>query len=269
MLAIEQKPVTSTGMNTVPATFTPLADLSGPTYDRNVSTLLSTLIRKDVAGNATGFLSRRPTEDERRALQERAVSLRSYLKRPNKEKVRVAISEMLLCYSKYQTIKADKNAEESFKEIVSKFVQELQDVPQFAILRACQAIRMGQASGISLEYPPSTMQVRACAMVYASSLFTEIRHVHAALTGEEETKPISPEERERVRQGLLELSARLGASVAADEAAQAEQRKKDSGYQDHFPATAQGLREMVGEEAWNAIPNASTYPHQNFRPLVK
>lgn len=135
-----------------------------------------------------------PEGETRAALRARAQVLLSALKSHDKTIKAALISQMIGCY-------APKDGEDK-KAVVVKFVEELSDIPTWAVWLACERIRMGTAPDISHVYRPSTIQVRVEAMRHVAPFRSQVRRITALLSAEKYIEPASEEMRERVG-GLL------------------------------------------------------------------
>jgi hypothetical protein len=111
-----------------------------------------------------------------------------------------AIAAMLDCWP--SLAKADKLA------LARKFVGETSDQPSWAVEKACMAIRLGQAPGVSFDFPPSTIRLREEVRRHTAPLLQEALEIRNLLEAEVEYVPTA-EERARVALGFQKLNETL------------------------------------------------------------
>jgi hypothetical protein len=161
-----------------------------------------------------------PTPEQRARLAARYRLLIEHLSDHDRRAVGAAVADLLACY---------RNAlrpNEDVKTVVAKYVQELAGVPTWACLRACAAIRLGQAPGISLAFPPSTIELRHLASSYCATVHREVRDIFEVLHARRGPTQISDEERLRVSTKLKTLASELREHAAQTVAADTEARSR-------------------------------------------
>lgn len=148
-----------------------------------------------------------PTASERRILSVRQSSLVLSLSGCDKKAVGAAVGEMLLCYPQFNRGKSvSKEEKQAFREAVTKYVQELADLPTWACQRACDDIRLGKAPDVSQDFPPSTIRVRALAEFYLVPIKAELNQIGEIQRGIEAPPQLSPEERKALGAKFQALS---------------------------------------------------------------
>ena len=181
-----------------------------------------------------------PGSYDREKLQVRRAALsKAAIGKSERKPAARAITEMLLCY------RNATRANEDVRDVVTKYVTELHDLPTWAIEMACNAIRLGQAKNISMTYPPSTIELRVLVLSYLKPLRDEMINIDQVLTAEKYREPISDAERQRVGVKMKNLADELR-DKASDEFS--EETKSEM--------ARKSLIGKVGEAAFDAIPNA-------------
>jgi hypothetical protein len=95
---------------------------------------------------------------------------------------------------------------------------EMQGLPDWAVTRACDAIRAGTVADVSKDFPPSIPRVRDLAESYCAEYRMEQDKISDALQGQPFIEPPSPEERERVLVKIKTFADELRADVERDNA---------------------------------------------------
>lgn len=141
---------------------------------------------------------------DRGVLRARQLSLLSCLDDHDVKAKAALVADMLGCYGGYKDETRDDK-----RKVVTKFVQELKEVPTWAVARACQAIKTGSAPDISMSRRPTTIEVRHCANTYLTPSRLELRRIAAVLGGKLARPPISEEEAKRVGESMRDLHRKL------------------------------------------------------------
>lgn len=173
-----------------------------------------------VVEGSTLLIDRLPTVSEREQLANRLARIEQALVAVQPEErtdAQQAIADLLMAYG---IVRADPNSAQT----VATYVYHLQNLPLFAIKRACEDVkngrvfdvdRNGNRRPIDATYPPSTIRLRAVADKHANELYAESLAFRRVLTARKLlANPISAEERKIVGEGL----AALGAEIRAREA---------------------------------------------------
>jgi len=144
-----------------------------------------------------------PSVEDRRRLSARNRSIVDGLSHFDQHAVASAVADCIACYRNF--IKS----EEAPEKVVAKYVKELQGVPTWACVQACDSIRAATAPGISLQYPFSTMQLRELAESYTLRFREEAARISSILRGKSLPAPISDEERAKVHRNLARLAHKM------------------------------------------------------------
>lgn len=185
-----------------------------------------------------------PNQDERKALSVRQRQLAESMTFDRKT-VGNLIAQLLNCYP--NPIKENETVE----EVISLFVRELSiepKVPTWAVSQAVSAVRLGQVQGVEIGKRPSTITVRRVADSFAWKVKAEIVNIQDVLKGRPAAPQVSPAQRvdigrrfDRLAHELRERNAGRDAQDAAEDAAR--------------------LAAMVGQAAFDALPDAKRKPH--------
>ena len=218
------------------------AYLSVPQRDDRADVILRMCKNNSYRQFGTLMMETVPSEDQREVLVRRRAELVASLTHDRKM-IGESVGEMLLGYAKYREMEAKE-----FRSTITHFVREFglpPAVPTWAVWKACSDIRMGTAEDIDLAFPPSTMALRRLCDSYAWAVRGELCVLNDVLAGRKASPPISAADHERIKLGLRALADELAAANAARDAP------------DIAPSlTAEDLKAMVGEDAWDAIPSA-------------
>lgn len=144
-----------------------------------------------------------PSPEVKERLQKRHRDIATNLSHHDRLAVAAAVSDVMACYRNF--VKAGENPE----KVVAKYVKELNGIPTWACVRACDAIRNGHAKDISLEFPFSTIQLRALAESYIKRLQDEAREISQIMLGGVLPAPASPEMRAKVGRNLARLAFKM------------------------------------------------------------
>jgi len=121
-----------------------------------------------------------------------------------------AVIDMLTCYTEFQRLSRN-----DVQVRAAKYIQEMKDLPLWAIETACMQIRMGNATGISPVHVPSTIDLRMYVMRWhvaavRQEAVTIDRILSAVPAGNPEP---SKEERARVTIKFRKLVEEMKASI--------------------------------------------------------
>lgn len=164
--------------------------------------------------NGKLWLRNMPTAASRQLLSVRVNALLASFKDHDRREIAIAVMEMLASYDVAQS-KQLTAAER--KAAVTVYVRELQGVPTWAILEACNKIRLGTASEISHTYKPTPIQLRVLAVEIASPWKREALQIGEILTAEKYQEGPSEEERGRVAVKMRTLADELKGELVASE----------------------------------------------------
>ncbi len=152
-----------------------------------------------------------PSPEVKERLQKRHRDITTNLSHHDQHAIAAAVSDAMACYRNF--IKATEDP----KKVVAKYVKELNGIPTWACVRACDAIRHNQAPGISLEFPFNTMQLRALAESYIHRLQDEAREISQIMLGGILPPPATPEMRARIGRGLARLAFKMRGDIKRDD----------------------------------------------------
>lgn len=136
-----------------------------------------------------------PTAAQRNVLRARWTDLRNHMQNMNNQIVVAALIELFGCY------RNGLRAGEEPRTVALKYLRELDGLPTWAIVRACEQIRGGAFDELK-TYPPSTIALRQIAKGYCEVPLTEMHQIAEVLQGEAAPEAISEAEKDRVH-GLL------------------------------------------------------------------
>ena len=189
-----------------------------------------------------------PTPADRQALGVRARALVSALKMSNVGEKAQSIGSMLACWR--DTLWGGADDPNARRKVIGKFVQEVDGIPTWAVQRACDTIRMGNAPskigdadlGISMAFPPSTVSVRKLAESYTNPFRKELTDIGDVLRAKKIEHAVPEAERESVKAGLTSLARDMRSRLEPDA---------------NDPAVIrESLINRVGQAAFDAIPDA-------------
>lgn len=155
-----------------------------------------------------------PTREERSQIATRLGMLANAIAQCKPKEIKDDIRSMLNCYPSHQKLSA-----EEANLIVAKYVSELQRFPAWAVARVCGQgglIRCGQAGGVGVTFPASTIEIGILVERRIAGLQQEMAEISSVLAGSEARASISPEERLIVGAKLRRLADSLGAKIADD-----------------------------------------------------
>lgn len=209
-----------------------LTDLYPVTTDRRVAAITQNVLtwERDIDGKY--FLSRELTYEEREFLRERRKMLAEALVRAQDKEIRKSVSQMLAGFLVGKDI-----PEENAKATIAQYIVTLRGLPLWAIERACQKFSRGEITidvieGVNRAYGPSTAQLYQVASGLVGEFYKELQEVDRAINGVLEYKP-TPEEVERVANGLRDLADDLRLKVQTEvEAERAGKRKPYQSFSD-------------------------------------
>lgn len=159
--------------------------------------------REPIPHGGALLLPTMPTKAERALLQARHKAIASHLLDFDKRIVARAVADVIGCYRNF--IKPNENPE----HVIAKYVKELQGIPTWACVRACNAIRNLQAPSFSIVHPFSTLQLRDLAESYVARLRDEAETISRILRAKPLPPPISEEQRERIKRSFGRLAYQL------------------------------------------------------------
>lgn len=184
--------------------------------DRATADLIGSFANKLDREGADWFLPVLPTPDEREIILTRQRGVRRAMRAiamadADRQKAATAITAMLTAW--IHTGKADP------KSTVAAYVMHLQDMPLFAIERACSDIAKGNVSDLNPDFPPSAARLHQLAAESCETLAKEDADIGKILIAKVAYVP-PPEERERVRAGFEGLTESMKAWTSDPEASQ-------------------------------------------------
>lgn len=148
------------------------------------------------------------TKEHRAMLQARHRQIAKHFAAFDKKAIAVAVLDAATCYRNF--FKSEEASIEVKMQVVTKYVKELQGIPTWACLRACNVIRMGQAPGISMVHPFSAIQLKVLAESYVERLREEATSISQVLMASVAPQPQSPEIQAKVKTALGRLAFSLG-----------------------------------------------------------
>lgn len=206
--------------NLAPAVSTSTSTSLRTTADRATADLIGSFANRLEQDLGEWFLPALPTPEQRQRLVTRQSEVRQAL-RPislsdaDRQKAAIAITAMLTAW--IHTGKADP------KSTVAAYVMHMQDVPLFAIEKACADVARGYVEGVSPDFPPSAARLHQLAIDACEALAREEANIKKILSAKLAYTP-SPEERERVKEKFRLLAEALKGMPADPET---EQRKEE------------------------------------------
>lgn len=150
--------------------------------------------------------SQAPTTTERQAIEKRVADLGRSLQTLDVDRVAGAVSRLLACFP---TAAKDQ---ETAALMADGFLTALDDVPAWAVERACRAWLRGEVDGGAPRFAPTPPELRKVALQQMAPVFREKRSWERVLQAEIEPE-YSPEEREAQKRRM----ERLGRILAGDE----------------------------------------------------
>lgn len=181
-----------------------------------------------------------PTPDQRRLLSERQRMLGLSMVF-DRQAVALLIAQLLNCFP------APIKENETVEQVITLFVRELSQEPKtptWAVAQAVSAIRLGRHPEMLRAYPrPATFAIRRIADAFAWKAKAESVAIADVLNGRAAAPQVSPEDRAKLSRRFAEFAA----DMAKRNAARAELDHRED---------AEKLAAMIGQEAFQALPNA-------------
>jgi hypothetical protein len=150
-----------------------------------------------------------PSDRQRAMLVKRHADIAAVFTQQDRQAIGAAVSELLSCYR--NGVRMDEDA----KKVTTKYVAELRDLPTWAIIRACDAMRLGVADQ-SPDHPPSTIKIRQLAESYVTTMRREAVSISEILKAEKMKPEVPPEVRKEVGRRFGELAKEMLARVERD-----------------------------------------------------
>jgi len=177
-----------------------------PSTDAIVAAYMNTATRpKGWRGNLQ--IEKAISRQDRAALTTRHKAISDHLLDFDKKAVAAAVLDAMTSYRSF--FKPEESDTRVKQQVVAKYVKELQGIPTWACVRACNTIRLGQAPGISQIHPFSAIQLRVLASSYIDRLREEAESISQLLRAEVASLPPDEETAKRVKLGLERLGFRL------------------------------------------------------------
>lgn len=151
-----------------------------------------------------------PSPRQRDLLARRHKALGVALLGHDRRMIAKAVSEMLDCYR--NALKPGEDA----KNVTAKYVQELAGLATWACVRACFAVRMGEAPGVSLQFAPSTIQLRVVASSYVAPWLREATEIFEVLQAGKAAPEVTGEQRDKVGKLLAGLADEMRGRTASE-----------------------------------------------------
>lgn len=164
--------------------------------DRELSILVASFGNKvALEKDGTWWLEQLPTTEQRRGIVERQSSINRTLQAASMsdaDKTRIARAVA-------QALAGWVNAKSSNPEAsVAGYVLHLQDLPAFAVEKACERVGRGQVEGLSPDFPPSAARLHQLAKEEIEALTTEAITIARVLRAKLQP-PRKPEDDARLR----------------------------------------------------------------------
>lgn len=153
--------------------------------------------------------SQAPTISERQAIERKVAALGNSLALVDVDRVAGAVSRLLVCFPSAAT------DEESAGMRAKGFLVALDDVPPWAVERACRAWLRGEVDGGTPKFAPSPPELRKVALQQMAPVFREKRSWERVLAAEIEPE-YSAEEREAQKQRVERLGRILAGAETYD-----------------------------------------------------
>lgn len=175
--------------------------------------LLPDKLADDLVGNfkviedsGEKMLVRLPTAQERERLQARREQLVRVLRPISMavEDKRTAARALASLFAGYPSL---RNA--SAEDMLTAYIAHLQDLPLFAIQRACDDVIHRRIKGLDPDWPPASPRIYEVAERYASRVYLEKLPFDHALSIRLALPPPDPARSEKVRAKLQELAEAL------------------------------------------------------------
>jgi hypothetical protein len=182
---------------------------STPALNHQVHDTIRRLLSGSACDQSTRYkiaLINMPTKEERGVLAGRQRELLSELRSHDRKEIATVISEML---ASYDVARQRYKTKEELKLTVSKYVQEMDGVPTWAVAIACERIRVGSAPDISHAFEPTTIQLRVFACSIAEPFAAELSSISKIMAAEKWIEPVNEEIRARVLPKLRHLAEQM------------------------------------------------------------
>lgn len=176
-------------------------------FDREISTIVA-IYRNGMIREHDGYvLTKQVTEGDKQRMVSRRDLLNNALRpasmsQVDKGRASKAITELLTGW-----IHAGKS---DAKSTVSAYVMHLQDLPAFAIERACRDVAKGYVEGLNPDFPPSAPRLHQLGMDACRALREEFADIAGLLKAETRIEKPSEEAKARV----AALTEQVGRSLS-------------------------------------------------------
>jgi hypothetical protein len=154
-----------------------------------------------------------PSATDRQFLAARVKALLDSFRHHDRKEIAALIADML---ASYDVAQAKQLSAADRKLVVAVYVRELGGLPTWAVLEACNRIRLGTAPDISHAYKPTAIQVRTLAVSIAQPWKGEALLISEVLGAKAYREEIADEERGRVLVKWQSLSEALHAGALGE-----------------------------------------------------
>ena len=182
--------------------------ISLPALNHQANDIIRRMFSGSVCDQSTGYniaVIQLPTNEERGLLAARRQELITALKNHDKKEIGSAVGEMLLSYD----VGRQKYTPQEMKVTVAAYLHNLQGVPTWAVVMACERIKMGTAPGISHTHVPTAIELRVLAVSIAEPFAAELSNIGKVLAAKKWIEPPNEEMRARVLPRLQKLAEQM------------------------------------------------------------
>lgn len=197
-----------------------------PESPEGTRTLVSFLLLGE-RDNGRAVLRRALAQSERTAIENRGKELTPWILPGKRTEKAAAIVAMLMGFG------GGNSSDENAREIATQYVKVCDDIPAWAVARACMRFSSGQVtaeelgeSSINLAFRPSTAHVHRLAAKIILPVLEERQNLWDCLHGIERNKILQGPERDRVAAGFEALKKQLHSVTDLEEGA--EERRQAS-----------------------------------------
>lgn len=152
--------------------------------------------------------------DQRALFAGRLGELQPYFRPAKREEIEDAINHLMVSFFPARSVSAVEA-----RLTLRKYSEDLAGMPLWAIRDACSAISQGKVDGASLDFPPAAPRIRAAAGDIMAPFLAEQYRLKMVLSAREE-REVSPEEQQRVMEGLRALGKALTATSLSEREAE-------------------------------------------------
>src|SRR5215469_15612948 len=194
-----------------------------PPYDEQASKIRAWCwsgAHNDVAARSVRLINM-PNDDQRGLLRARRDLLVQRMSKEARDirpykKVGAACLQMLVCFPQNQQGRneSEKEYEQRIRQLVAVYVAELRGEPLWVIEVVCSKIKVGGLEGFSTTFHPSTTQVQMACKDYKAQFLEEATQIGNILRALPAVKPMTEEEREKVKKKFDELLSSMHSKTA-------------------------------------------------------